>query len=84
MTVTPRRPALSSPFESCLVCGLLLASEAGMQSGLPIQEVHLTTKFGGTASAAASGKVSDEPVTIPHGSATIWGRRIIARYREIY
>jgi hypothetical protein len=28
MTVTPRPPALSSPFESCLVCGLLLASEA--------------------------------------------------------
>jgi hypothetical protein len=49
MTVTPRRPARSSPFESCLVCGLLLASEAGMQSGLPIQERHLTREFGRTA-----------------------------------
>jgi hypothetical protein len=35
--------------ESCLVCGLLLASEAGMQIGLPIQEPHLTKKFGRTA-----------------------------------
>jgi hypothetical protein len=49
MTVTPRPPALSSPFESYLVCGLLLASEAGKQSGLSIQEPHLTKKFGRTA-----------------------------------
>lgn len=49
MTVTPRRPALSSPFEFCLVCGLVLASEAGMQSGLLIQQPHLTTKTGRTA-----------------------------------
>jgi hypothetical protein len=32
-----------------LVCGLLLASEAGKQSGLSIQEPHLTKKFGRTA-----------------------------------
>lgn len=70
MTVTPRPPALPSPFEFCLVCGLLLASEQECKSACRFQEPNLTENFG--RAAAVSRMVSDELVAVlHHGSKDI-------------